>query len=194
MTVFEATEEEEIKILPPLFFTPHPWLWALALYKPLHSSWRVGHSSWGMSLQCTPLHWLRIKATFIFPPNSMSVFLIWLQRERRPRLWPTTVGSSGEWAVWCGRDLTYMQCRIRSTLSSAPALTWSSPSLILPFGSASWDCSPPRFEIPSFPLPILYHHYPSGSSISQRTSKASFNISSSLIFAMSIDLWSDSEF
>ena len=75
-----------------------------------------------------------------------------------------------------------MQCKIRSTLSSAPALTWSSPSIILPFGSASCDSSPPRFEIPSFPLIILYHHYPSGSSISQRTSKARFNISSSLIF------------
>ena len=175
--------EEEIKILSPL---------SLILCKPLDTSWSRGSSSWGMRLLCSALCRLRIKATFLFPPNSMSVFLIWLQRERRPRLWPTTVSSSGEWAVWYGRDL--MQCRIRSTLSSAPVLTWSSPSLILPFGSVSCDSSPPRFEIPSFPLIILYHHYPSGSSISQRTSKASFNISSSLIFGISIDLWGDSEF
>ena len=32
---------------------------------------KVGHSSWGMSLLCSPLHQLRIKATFLFPPNSL---------------------------------------------------------------------------------------------------------------------------
>ena len=35
---------------------------------------RVGHSSWGMSLLCSPLHQLRIKATFLFPPSSVSIF------------------------------------------------------------------------------------------------------------------------
>ena len=33
-----------------------------------------GHSSWGMNLLCAPLHWLRIKVTFLFPPNSVSEF------------------------------------------------------------------------------------------------------------------------
>ena len=35
MTVFEATQEEEIKILSPLFLITYSWLQGLALYKPL---------------------------------------------------------------------------------------------------------------------------------------------------------------
>ena len=40
MTVFETTQEEEIKVLSPLYHISDSWLWALALYKPLDSSWR----------------------------------------------------------------------------------------------------------------------------------------------------------
>ena len=80
MTVFETMQEEEIKILSPLFLIIDSWLQALALYKPLDSSWLGGgHSSWGMSLPVSPLHQLRIKAIFQFPPNSVSVFFIRLR-------------------------------------------------------------------------------------------------------------------
>ena len=38
----------------------------------------VGHSSCGMSLQCSPLLRLKIKVTSLFPLNSISVFFIQL--------------------------------------------------------------------------------------------------------------------
>ena len=47
---------------------------------------RVGHSSWGMSLLCSPLHQLRIKATFLFPPNSVSVIYIWLRWAEKAKI------------------------------------------------------------------------------------------------------------
>ena len=37
--VYETMQDEEIKILPPLFFIADFWLQALALYKPLDCSW-----------------------------------------------------------------------------------------------------------------------------------------------------------
>ena len=51
-----------------------------------HSStlaWKIpwkgaGHSSWGMCLQCSPLLRLRIKFTFLFSLNSISIFFIQL--------------------------------------------------------------------------------------------------------------------
>ena len=56
-------------------------------YKPLDSSWDgVGHHSWGTSLLCSPLCQLRIKASFLFPPNSVLASM-----RRRPRFWPTTI-------------------------------------------------------------------------------------------------------
>ena len=39
----------------------------------------VGHSPGDTSLLCSPFCWLRIKATFLFPPNSVSIFFIQLQ-------------------------------------------------------------------------------------------------------------------
>ena len=38
----------------------------------------AGNSSWGISLLCSPLCQLRIKATFLFPPNSASIFFFFL--------------------------------------------------------------------------------------------------------------------
>ena len=76
MTVFETMQEGEIKILSPLLLITDSWLWTLFLNKPLDSSWWVGgwHGSWGLSLLYSPLCWLRIKATFLFPPNSLWIF------------------------------------------------------------------------------------------------------------------------
>lgn len=59
------------QVITPLFLITDSWPRGLILYKPLDSSWR-GPSSWGMSLLCAPLCWLRIKAAFPFPPNSLS--------------------------------------------------------------------------------------------------------------------------
>ena len=71
MTVSKIMQEEEIKILRPLFLITDSWLWALILQKPLDFSWGGGHSSWSMSLLCSPLHQLRIKAIFLFPPKTI---------------------------------------------------------------------------------------------------------------------------
>ena len=68
------------RIQDPLFLLTEPWLQALILYKPLDPSWK-----WGTVLeaQSSPLHGLRIKATFLFPPNSASVFFysVFVSRE-----------------------------------------------------------------------------------------------------------------
>ena len=75
MTALETMQEEEDKILTPLFLITDPWLWALVLYKPLDSSW------WEKQFlrhEPTVLPW-ELKATFLFPPNSVYVFFIQLQ-------------------------------------------------------------------------------------------------------------------
>ena len=42
-----------------------------------------GCSSWSRSLLCSPLHLLSFKATFLLPPNSVSVFFIrWAERAK----------------------------------------------------------------------------------------------------------------
>ena len=38
-----------------------------------------GHSSWVRSILCSPLHYLRIKATVLFLSNSASLVFIWLR-------------------------------------------------------------------------------------------------------------------
>ena len=73
LTVFEIMWEEEIKILTPLFLITDSSC-EFTLYNPLDSSWRGAHSSWGISLLCSPCPWLRIKATLLFPQNSVSAF------------------------------------------------------------------------------------------------------------------------
>ena len=79
MTVFETKQEKEIKILFPLFLITDSWLWAPRLLV------EEGHGSWGISLLCT-LHQVRIKATFLFPPNSASVFFTRLQRAEKAKI------------------------------------------------------------------------------------------------------------
>lgn len=71
MTVFETTREEEIKILSSFSSSTTADHQPL----PLDSSWGAGgHSSWGMRILCSPFCQLRVKATFLFLPNSVSVF------------------------------------------------------------------------------------------------------------------------
>ena len=71
---FETMQEEEDKIQTPLFLIGDPWRWAFIFYKPLDSSWRGEHISWGRSLLCSPLCWLRIKGTFLFRPDCLCNF------------------------------------------------------------------------------------------------------------------------
>ena len=84
VAVFETTKEEEIKILSPLLLITNSWLRAPASYKSQTllteaASYKPqtllteGHGSWSVCLLCTALHQLRIKATFLFPPDSVSV-------------------------------------------------------------------------------------------------------------------------
>ena len=61
-----------------LFLIINSWLWGLILYKPLVGAEGKKHSSWSVSLLCSPLFWLRIKANFLLSPNSVSVFFICL--------------------------------------------------------------------------------------------------------------------
>ena len=78
MTVFEAKKEEEIKILTLLFLITDSWLWAFNLHKPLDTSKRVGGRVLEAWAYCVPICQLRIKTTFLSPPNSVSIFFIWL--------------------------------------------------------------------------------------------------------------------
>ena len=100
MTIFETVQKEDIESLSPLFLITEPWLQILALCKPLESSlgqewW--GHSSWVSSLLCLPLCWLRTKSTFLFPPNSVSVFFcIWLQWSERTKILGSTMFLPGK--------------------------------------------------------------------------------------------------
>ena len=74
MTAFETMQEEdEYKFLTPVFFITDPWLWALICIIP-----QIYHGSRTQLLKCTftvfspPL--TEIKATFLFPPNPVSIF------------------------------------------------------------------------------------------------------------------------
>ena len=46
----------------------------------------AGNSPWDMSLLGSPLHQLRTKAPFLFPPTSVSVFFIQLQRAEKVKI------------------------------------------------------------------------------------------------------------
>ena len=106
MTVFETVQkEEEYKILIPLFLISNPWLVALIYIIPQIPLGRRGHSSWGISLRCSPLHWLRIKVTFLFPLNSLYFFLQlqWAEESKILVASPVVLcseGSDSGWHCW----------------------------------------------------------------------------------------------
>ena len=90
MTGFETMqEEEEYKIFTPLFLITYPLLRALNDTIP-QISHGEGHRSWGRSLLCPPLCQLKIKATFLFPPNSVSMVSIQLQWAEKTKILATT--------------------------------------------------------------------------------------------------------
>ena len=78
MTVFERMQEEEkCKTFTLWFLLTNPWLQAL-----IYIILQIPHGRWGTVLEeepaMSPLCQLRMKATFVFPPNSAPVFFIWL--------------------------------------------------------------------------------------------------------------------
>ena len=77
-------------------FGPHhgPRLQALILYKAWDFSWSTGHSSWGTNLLCSPLCRLRIEATFLFLPNSVSVFFMSLQWAQKATILVAMLGRT----------------------------------------------------------------------------------------------------
>lgn len=81
MTVFETMQQEEIKILSPLFLITdcEP-----SSYEPLSSSWAQFLEAY--QLLCSLLHQLRIKAAFLFPSNSVSIFFIWLHLAEKAKI------------------------------------------------------------------------------------------------------------
>ena len=99
MTVLGTTQEEEIKILTPLFLITDSWLWTLILHKPLDSSCRGWgtHSSWGVSLPCFPLRGWELKPPFYFLRTPSPDVLSGFSRQRKPRLWPATRGLQAAW-------------------------------------------------------------------------------------------------
>jgi len=73
MTVFETMQKEEYKMLPSSFFIICPWLWAFLLVKHIDSPWKWGTVLVAWVYSVLPLHQLRIKASSLFSPNSVSV-------------------------------------------------------------------------------------------------------------------------
>lgn len=89
LTVFETTQEEEIRDPITLFLiTQPPDFGVFALCKP-QTLIESGYSSWGMSLLCSLLH-LSIKPTFYFLQTCLPYF-VWLCGQRKPRFWSATV-------------------------------------------------------------------------------------------------------
>ena len=79
----------------PLTFVPHywPWLQILALYKIFMGAGVVGVQF--LSLEPTVFTSpLRITPTFLFPPNSVSVYFIHFWWARKPRFCPTKATNS----------------------------------------------------------------------------------------------------
>ena len=73
MTVFETMQEEDIKILSPLFLITDSWLQALILYKPLDSSWGLVQFL-RQEPTVFPSLPLRIKATSISSKLCLRIF------------------------------------------------------------------------------------------------------------------------
>ena len=75
-----------VKRQDPNTFVPHHWLLTVSSHQAPRLLMDRGHSSWGMSLLCSPLRRLRIKATFLLPPNSVSTFFTWLQLAEKAKI------------------------------------------------------------------------------------------------------------
>ena len=91
VTVFETMKVEEIKILPPLFLSTDSWLGALALYKPLDSSWRGRGAQFFMH---EPTVFPSLLAENKSPPfyflQTLSTYFSGFSAQRRPRFWLAT--------------------------------------------------------------------------------------------------------
>ena len=113
MTVFETTQEKEIKILPPLFPTTHSWLQARALYKPVDSSRVVvgGGTVLEARAYCLPLStsW-ELKRLSISSELCLHIF-IWLRWTEKAR-----VLSGNSLTMWaapedCSQRGNWLSCQ-----------------------------------------------------------------------------------
>ena len=68
------TIQDECKILATLFLITYCRRWAPSIWSSQIPHGR-GHSCWDNSLLHSPLFWQMTKAIFLFPPNSVPVFL-----------------------------------------------------------------------------------------------------------------------
>jgi len=131
MTVIEKIHEEEIEILCPLLLISDSWLWALAVYKPPDPSWAggmgggCGHTPWSMTHGVPLSAGFRIKATFVSPSNSVSVFFIWLHWAEKAKILASSNSSSWPLSV----ELPWKQGS-RVTVNSDFLWVWAQ----------TWDC------------------------------------------------------
>ena len=69
--------------------------------RPLDFLWNLRYSSWGMSLMCSPLCQVRVKDTFLFAPNFVSIFFIQLHWAEKAKILASNTLSS---------EVSYMDC------------------------------------------------------------------------------------
>ena len=100
MTVFETMQEEELKILSPLFFLTDSWVPAVALY--IHGA-GMGQGVGTVqepTVYPSPLAGLlRIEATFLFVQNLSPYFSFSFSGQRRPRFWLATILGKVSWCL-----------------------------------------------------------------------------------------------
>ena len=89
-----------------------------------------------MNLLCFPLHWLGIKATFLFPPNSVSRFFIRLQGAEKAKI------------------LSSNTTRILRSILWKPAAQWVLPSHSSSPGSQTLQASDHTLEDPATRVPL----------------------------------------
>ena len=136
----------------------------LILYKHWDSS-RRGTGGATCSLLSSPLHRLRMKTTFLFPPNF--TFLSSFSGQRKPRFWPVTPPSGRIWERSKGERRSqprsqnpprWNQSWLRDAHATRkdPESEWlardnleTNPITIKPDVWATWQSSSPGFPYPA---------------------------------------------
>ena len=88
MPTYDCSWNNARRIQDPYTFIPYhrPLTASPHLYNPPDSSWKEAQFFRQEPVVCYPLYQLRIKATFLFPPCSVSVFFIWLQWTQKAKI------------------------------------------------------------------------------------------------------------
>ena len=86
-------------------------------------------SFWGMSLLCSPLCWLRMKATCLLPPHFVSMFFICLQWTEKAKILASYSGSPQT----CRRCVSRMRESLKGDIAEQhPFGSWVKPESSLP--------------------------------------------------------------